>query len=126
MCSGPRLTLRFGSHHFRARAAVLNWGPALLFIDGNNSPVARKKSALSFIKSMPVLGRLSYSRGGAPLSLPIARAAICDLLERNFASLPSARSALLIFGAYPADRTACSQRGIVRLIVRLMGRLVRR
>ena len=70
--------------------------------------------------------RLTDGRVGkkAGALTPVASAAICDLLEGNFASLPSARAALLIFGAYPADRRGRSQRGIVRLIVRLMGRLV--
>jgi protein-L-isoaspartate(D-aspartate) O-methyltransferase len=80
-----RLTLRFGSHHFRARAAVLNWGPALLFIGGNNSPVARKKSALSLIKSMPVLGKqfelFPRRRFDKTISQPMMVAVMTDLLE---------------------------------------------
>jgi hypothetical protein len=69
------------NRHHSAFALNMHKTSQFLFIDGNNSAITRKKIALSLIKSMSVLGKqIDYSRGGAPLSIPIARAEICDLL----------------------------------------------
>jgi protein-L-isoaspartate(D-aspartate) O-methyltransferase len=66
---------------------------------------------------------LPNSRRRFRASIPVASAAICDLLDDNFASLPSARSAVLIFGAYPRTVRPLPMRHRPP-IVRLIGRLV--
>jgi hypothetical protein len=67
---------------------------------------------------------LPNSRRRFRASIPVASAAICDLLEGNFASLPSAKVRATNFRSIPGGPYGRSQRGIVRLIVRLMRRLL--
>jgi hypothetical protein len=45
-------------------------------------------------------GILSFCRCGFRAAIPVVSAAICDLSDGNFASLPSAMSPLLTLGVY--------------------------